>query len=823
MKTTLSSIFKTVTMFFLFTLQTHDTVLGQITLLTEGFESATFPPTGWTNLQGGTGNMWTRSTESFAAGTASARYLTSTNPANAWLIFPAINMIGGVTYTITYWQRCFSLTNAENLRVTIGNSNTVAAQTTVIQTLNGLNNILFVDRTFTYTPTVSGTFYLGWNCFSGANESRLYIDAIQVTQAAAPAPTTTLSNYAANPNRSTTFAHRVGSSQSPKFTLSTNVGFNAVQIEVNTRADFTGTGLISSYTNPAFWSPSVLYDFITATIIFTERTYYVRARTSSDGGANWGAWTSTLWPYSLFVGLPYSQEGWYYTTGEQFLTGVTQESTYNFTNVVTNTAAPDLGTISLNPGLSSFNALTTDGVRENGVWSPGNNFMSIGWQNNCNGNAAIYNAFPFEVNIPQGAFISGADFSVVSTTDCACQNQNVNMSLVFDAERSDNAPVPTLTSVADLTNRTVANQPILYLGGWANNTRYSMLAPVNILQEIINRPGWVSGNNFNLFARWDLAVTPGANNNRCIRQANNGTATAPRLDVVFTNFKNTIYFPPVNRNIYGPSANSWRWLRLADNTVCTGCYIEYRIHNATNNAVVAGPFVRGAGLAGVHNLNISSVTVPNIFVSATIYRTDASPAINEMWLIANTPSPLPVQLTSFNVQCEPEQGVKIQWSTASEQNASHFTVEKTINFTDWTQVNEVPAHGNSNTENKYEFSDQERTRETVYYRLVQHDLNGASETFDPVSVICQPEGFELTVFPNPNQGNFVVQIQNSEPASESVLAIFDLNGRSLFEKQIKVETGVTHFPFNDLDLKPGTYVLKMEHNGKNKVVRFVVE
>lgn len=790
--------------------------------MSESFENATFPPAGWVNLQGGTGNMWTRTNELASNGSFSVRYAASpANAANAWLISPGITMIGGITYTITYDQWVWDLLLTENLRVTIGTSQTIAGQTTVLQNLPGLINIVATPRTITYTPTLSGVYYIGWNCYSPANQGRIYIDNISVVQPVLSTPVTTLSNVAAVSTQSTSFAHRIGSSQRPKFTFSTNIGFNAAQIEVNTRADFTGTSYVTSFSNPSYWNPGVLIDFRTTQSLVGNRTYFVRARTSLNGGTTWGAWTTALWPYSYYTGLPYTEEGWYYTTGEQFQTGFVQEPLYNF-SVAPTTTLPDDAVLTMAQGTFSYNAQTTDGVRENGVWYPGLNYMGIGWQNTCNGNGAIFNGFPFTVNIPGAAVISSANFSVVSTTDCLCENQNVNLQLIADAHSADNAPALTLANVADLTGRTTANQTFQYSSAWANDTRYTLTSATNILQEIINRPGWAAGNNFNLLLRWNTAFTAPATSNRCIRQANNGTTTAPRLDGTFTNFKNTVYFPAVNRTWYGPAATAWRELKIADNTVCTSCYIEYRIHDASTNAVVAGPFVRVAGQNGIQSFNISGVTAANIFVSTTMFRTNVSPSIANIWLTVNTPSPLPVELTAFSASCE-DDAVKIRWTTASEINAARFEVQRSSDLVDWTNVGDVAAQGNSTVKNDYELIDFSATREIFYYRLQQVDFNGQTELSDPVSVACDPKGSGLSVFPNPSRGEFTVEVRSDKIVQGAVLEITDLNGRIVLQRSVVIQPGTTHFPIKGQVLERGVYVLSLDREGQLETVRIFIE
>ena len=161
----------------------EDTVI--INVLTEDFETSPYvPPTGWANLNGGLGDVWSTSSYSSAhSGTYAAEYkYNSANAADAWLISPGLNFTAGSIYTIKYWERTSDL-YPENLKVTIGTDQTIASQT-VLQDLPGLKHSDYVEHTITYTCTANGTYYIGWNCYSAANQYYVDIDDISVTTTA---------------------------------------------------------------------------------------------------------------------------------------------------------------------------------------------------------------------------------------------------------------------------------------------------------------------------------------------------------------------------------------------------------------------------------------------------------------------------------------------------------------------------------------------------------------------------------------------------------------------------------------------------------------
>ncbi len=610
-------------------------------------------------------------------------------------------------------------------------------------------------------------------------------------------------NYSQSPSLTTSFAHRRCASEKPKFTIKSNTSFNAIQIELNTLANFSGTAITSTISNGTTYNANTSYDFWTTTALPAgDRTYFVRARLSTDGGSTWGVWSTQLWPYSFYATTPYPKEGWYYTTQEQFQSGVVQESLYNFTSIENNsTSYPDDDYIQLNEGVFSINASNGDAVYENGTFYPSVNYMTIGWQNNCNGNAAIYNGFPFTVNIPKNALLNSADFSVVATNACVCESQNVPLYLIFDAHDADNGPPLTATNTTSTTTptRTTAKETFLYNSNWTNDTRYTLTTVKPILQSIINRSGWNAGNTFNLLGRWNNSYSPGSNNNRCIRQADNGSTTAPRLDGTFTNFYNTINFPTVDRAIYGSSVN-WDELRITDNTVgCGSCYTEYRIHDASTNTVLAGPFIRNAGLNGSQYFDISSVSTQNIYVSARIYRSN-SPVINDIWLTVTEPLPLPIELINFEGKCEGN-NINFNWEIASELNTDYFVIESSIDGKEWQKEITINAIGKSNSINNYSSSIRANDK-TAYFKLNIIDFDGKLKTLSTIKIDCQLS--DVFIYPNPNNGTFTIN-----GASEgSYYQIINAIGQVIKEDKISSNSSI----INISEANNGAYLVRIHDN-----------
>lgn len=110
----------------------------------------------------------------------------------------------------------------------------------------------------------------------------------------------------------------------------------------------------------------------------------------------------------------------------------------------------------------------------------------------------------------------------------------------------------------------------------------------------------------------------------------------------------------------------------------------------------------------------------------------------------NITSGLPVELYSFD-------GVNIGnnnylfWVTTSEQNTSHFNLQKSRDGENWETMMTLSAAGNSNTQIDYDVVDYKVEPIINYYRLQQYDNDGVYETFGPISINNMDLGSQKTI------------------------------------------------------------------------------
>ena len=108
---------------------------------------------------------------------------------------------------------------------------------------------------------------------------------------------------------------------------------------------------------------------------------------------------------------------------------------------------------------------------------------------------------------------------------------------------------------------------------------------------------------------------------------------------------------------------------------------------------------------------------------------------------------LPIELNDFYATVEPNNSVRLNWSTFSEYNNDYFTVERSPFGLFWEEVRHVQGAGNSEQWNEYLTFDTNPMNGMSYYRLRQTDFDGQMTFSDLRSVNIN--GSQLEVFPNP--------------------------------------------------------------------------
>ena len=128
---------------------------------------------------------WTRQTENPNSSPNCMRIKYTSSVMDDWFFTPGLALSNGVTYKVKFYYRALSNDVKEYLEIQWGSSPTVGGMSEgVIYTNENLVGMSYQEATAEFTPSSSGTYYLGWHGYSPANQWYIYIDDIEITQTA---------------------------------------------------------------------------------------------------------------------------------------------------------------------------------------------------------------------------------------------------------------------------------------------------------------------------------------------------------------------------------------------------------------------------------------------------------------------------------------------------------------------------------------------------------------------------------------------------------------------------------------------------------------
>jgi len=208
------------------------------------------------------------------------------------------------------------------------------------------------------------------------------------------------------------------------------------------------------------------------------------------------------------------------------------------------------------------------------------------------------------------------------------------------------------------------------------------------------------------------------------------------------------------------------------------------------------------GQVGSITSSLAGPSLFNSFSSFTLGRLNG----NTGW------SPLPIELVNFNAVPDGE-NVDITWETSTEQNNNYFTIERSadgINFTELTTVHSKGINGNSMTPLNYQTVDTRPLGGVSYYRLKQTDYNNNSKYFNIISVDFDKKSF-VSVYPNPASNNIYINV--SSDYNNASLKFIDALGREILSQTISSSTINS---INTGSLASGIYIMIID-NGNGEI------
>jgi hypothetical protein len=182
---------------------------------------------------------------------------------------------------------------------------------------------------------------------------------------------------------------------------------------------------------------------------------------------------------------------------------------------------------------------------------------------------------------------------------------------------------------------------------------------------------------------------------------------------------------------------------------------------------------------------------------------------------------LPVTMTAFNVTADKNR-VKVNWSTAIEQNCSHFDIERSTDGFMFSTIETVKGNGTTSIAHNYTIYDESPANGMNYYRIKQYDTDGKFAVSGVKSINMLLQNTMARVYPNPTHGDVNLILQNYTGKLTATLLTID--GKAAHQGVIQAIAGQSNYKLNvNTHLAPGIYVLQLKGNSLSESIKILVQ
>lgn len=173
-----------------------------------------------------------------------------------------------------------------------------------------------------------------------------------------------------------------------------------------------------------------------------------------------------------------------------------------------------------------------------------------------------------------------------------------------------------------------------------------------------------------------------------------------------------------------------------------------------------------------------------------------------------TVTTLSAELSAFSAQ-KSNNSISLSWLTSSEQNNSHFNIERSSNGKSFTTIGQVKGSGTTASSNKYNFIDNNPLGGVNYYRLNAVEISGKTAFSKIVTVDFSSKGSnKLVAYPNPTKSALNVNYESIDDASLNI-QVLDMTGKVHLTKQMEGLKGDNNIRLDIENLPNGAYFMRI--------------
>jgi hypothetical protein len=201
--------------------------------------------------------------------------------------------------------------------------------------------------------------------------------------------------------------------------------------------------------------------------------------------------------------------------------------------------------------------------------------------------------------------------------------------------------------------------------------------------------------------------------------------------------------------------------------------------------------------------------------------------LNDYIYTSTSASVLPVTLSLFDATVFNKNSALLKWRTETEINTNYFSIEKSDDGVNFTEISRVPAAGNSSAARNYSFEDKGRglLSTVAKYRVTTVDVDGKKSLSSIKQILFESDvKFIGQPFPSPVRTGAQTQFDIvSDKKQTVILSVFSEQSKLLKTQTIAVNKGRNIFKLDIPNNWPsGLAIASFNMNDKKQQVSFMI-
>jgi hypothetical protein len=166
----------------------------------------------------------------------------------------------------------------------------------------------------------------------------------------------------------------------------------------------------------------------------------------------------------------------------------------------------------------------------------------------------------------------------------------------------------------------------------------------------------------------------------------------------------------------------------------------------------------------------------------------------------------------------------LYWETAEESDLKIYEI---LRSTDGINFEKIGTMQPNNAPSKYHYQDLTAPLGKIsYYKIRSIENLGKQSETQIIAIDAQmDEVFVTGIFPNPinDEVNIMIESRLTKTEGTAIVNVYDMFGKLVLNKDIKLLGGVNKYVVNTSDLAAGVYVFEILVNDKEKVIEKIVK